>query len=126
MISSQFARQLVKPLSVRRVAASLLLLLMAGDMLLHVGEAFLVQPAAPATDAAVFSAGPLTAHWDESNCPIPGHTGGRFHHHHYPGIITSSSVVEPSAIRRVITSAVAERNGSASLIAHPGRAPPSA
>lgn len=116
-------RQFGRWLTLRRLAAAVLLFMLVGDLALHVGETYLEPPLPAGSDAAQFSA-QAAQHSDESNCPIPGHSGSRFHHHHYPGIITSHGETAPSQLQRLVAGQLAETLHSASRIARNGRAPP--
>lgn len=119
-------RQFVRRLSPRRAAAVILLLFMAGDLALHLGEAFLEAPHATAGEQTALTALHDLPHGDETNCPIPGHSGGPSHHHHYPGLITSSGELTNSQLTQLVFLDVMELAGTAAIITHPGRAPPRA
>jgi hypothetical protein len=116
-------RQFVRLFPLRRMAASLLLFLLLGDLALHVAESYLEDP--PAAGSRAFVLVERGGPHDESNCPLPGHSGGRFHHHHYPGVITAHSVFTPVSLQRLVLATLVEVAGSGILVAHPGRAPPS-
>ena len=116
-------RQIAKLLSWRRLTAAVLLLLLVGDIAWHIGESYFEDQSASSNEPLITAS--QAFHYDESNCPIPGHSdAGRFHHHHYPGVIISHSIVAPVSLQRIIVSTHTELTGSATLVAHPSRAPP--
>jgi hypothetical protein len=117
-------RKLVKLPPLRRLAASVLLFLLVGDLAFHVAESFVGELVPESSSESLFTGLQNGFHGDESNCPIPGHSGGRFHHHHFPGVIRTHRVVAPVSIQLVIIDGPTELSGSTPLIAHPGRAPP--
>lgn len=111
-------------LDLRRLVSGLLLLLLTGDLALHLAESYL-DPAPPAASGQLqWSGAEPLPHADESNCPIPGHAAGLFHHHHFPGVITAHGEFAASQLQRLESPAAFDLGGSAARVARVGRAPP--